>query len=264
MEPFAVSWTELTIATLAAAVIALAALKRGLLDTSGALAACLLGPALVATGGWWLGAILIAFFVSSSLLPSPATESPSRTWHQVAANGGPALALSTIGLLTEHDRLLVGAAATIAATTADTWATEIGRALGGVPWSLRSRSRVPAGTSGAVTPVGLFASAAGAVFIATVTILLAPIAPVGDLDNMRTGIIVALCGVLGSTADTLLGATLQARFRCKRCAEVSEDATDHRPGHPMVRISGVRWMTNSIVNLSAAAIAGLAAIALAG
>jgi hypothetical protein len=96
------------------------------------------------------------------VLPESGGDAPARTWQQVLANGGPAIIFALAHRLTGFDPLLVGAAATIAATTADTWATELGRAIGGVPWSIRTRRRVPPGTSGAVSGAGTVATVAGA------------------------------------------------------------------------------------------------------
>lgn len=219
--------------------------------------ATLLGPAIVGTGGWWLGAVLIAFFVSSALLPNASGENPARTWQQVLANGGPALAFAALSLIGYPSPFLLAAAATIAATTSDTWATEVGRARGGSPYSVRTWHRVPPGTSGAISAAGTIASIGGAGFIAVVASILAPAAPTPDLVSAGSMVLVAASGALGSTADTILGATLQARFRCGVCGHTSESPAQHCPGHPMRHASGVPWMTNSVVNLFAALIAGV-------
>ena len=263
MEPFVVSPIETFIALVAAGAIAGLSQRRRLLDRSGAIAATLLGPALVATGGWWLGSLLIGFFLSSALLPNPAGESPSRTWRQVLANGGPAIGFATIGLAGAQQPLLLAAAATIAATTSDTWATELGRRFGGAPWSLRSRRRVPPGTSGAISVEGTLASACGAVFISALAILLAPLAPVTDLVTLETATIIALGGTIGSAVDSVLGATVQARFACAICGAMSESPADHRPFHTMAHRSGIVWVTNSVVNLLAALAAGIVTMLLA-
>lgn len=179
------------------------------------------------------------------------------------ANGGPALLFAIGYQLAGHDALLIGAAATIAATTADTWATEIGRAIGGVPWSLRTRQRVPPGTSGAVSGAGTLATVAGAILIAIVAVLLRPLSPAdGDL-GPGAAISIGIAGTFGSLIDSFLGATLQARFACATCGHRSESPAPHRPGHAMRAASGVPWLTNSAVNLAAALSAGIVASLLA-
>ena len=223
----------------------------------------LLGPALVATGGWWLGAILVVFFFTAALLPEHGDGAPSRTWRQVFANGGPALIFAAGYQLTGYDALLTGAAATIAATTADTWATEIGRAIGGEPWSVRTRQRVPSGTSGAVSGAGTLATVAGAILIAIVAFLLRSISPAGDHPGVGAVIAIGIAGTLGSVIDSVLGATLQARFICVTCGHRSESPSPHLPGHRMQPESGIPWLTNSAVNLSSALAAGVVASLLA-
>lgn len=259
LEPFTASPLDVALAFLAATTIALAAYRKRLLDHSGAVAASLLGPGIVATGGWWLGALLVAFFASSSLLPKTDAKRPSRDGWQVLANGGPALMLSGLGIAAWREELLVGAAAAIAAATADTWATELGRRFGGRPWSIHTWRRVPPGTSGAVSIAGTLASAVGAVFVAAVGIALASIAPAGGIAAAPAAACIAVGGTLGSVVDSLLGAHVQARFRCEVCGRITEEAGAHADGHPVIHTTGVIWMTNSTVNLTATLASGLAA-----
>ena len=54
---------------------------------------------------------------------------------------------------------------TLAAATADTWATEVGTLAGGTPRSIRTLRPVPAGTSGGVSVVGTLASVLGALLL---------------------------------------------------------------------------------------------------
>jgi uncharacterized protein (TIGR00297 family) len=259
VEPFAVSPIERLIAAVIASTISLIALRRSQLDRGGAIAAAVLGPAIVVTGGWWLGALLIAFFISSALLPNTSPTTPSRTWQQVLANGGPALALATASLAGTRSPLLIGAAAAIAATTADTWATEIGGRYGGTPYALRTGRKVPPGTSGAVTIVGTLASVGGGVMIGAFALLLSGLAPVSDLVSVGDASLIAACGAIGSAIDSALGASIQASFACTVCGHRSESPTPHQPGHAMRPVRGVPWMTNSAVNLLAASAAGLIA-----
>jgi uncharacterized protein (TIGR00297 family) len=263
LEHLAVSTPELTVACIAALLVALVALRRQLLSSGGAVASATVGPALVAVGGWWLGTLLIVFFLTSSLLPSAERKAPARTARQVLANGGPALTLGLLAVLVGEHAFLVGAGAAIAAATADTWATELGKTFGGTPLSIRTGARVPAGTSGAVSGIGTVASIAGAILIAVMAVLLAPLAPDAQSIHAGQAAIIAGCGVLGSAIDTLIGGTLQAWFQCPRCGKRTEHAGAHRPGHPVHHTGGIRWITNGTVNLIAASSAGFIATVLA-
>ena len=67
-------------------------------------------------------------------------------------------------------------------------------------------------------------------------------------------------GVVGSAADSVLGAFVQLRRRCAACDRLTE-----RPDHcglPTRHVAGWRWMTNDTVNLFATAVGALVAVAL--
>lgn len=48
----------------------------------------------------------------------------------------------------------------------DTWASEIGTAFGNTPWLITTWKKVPAGTNGGVSPLGLLSSFLGGCFVA--------------------------------------------------------------------------------------------------
>lgn len=258
----AVPLNQIAIAVLLGLVIAAAAYRGETLDKGGAIAAAVLGPAVATVGGWWLAVLLVSFFLASSLLPSSDEKSPSRTWQQVLANGGPALGFAIVSLGVVESAMLVASAATLSAVTADTFATEIGRRYGGRPISIRTRRSVEPGTSGAVTIAGLLASVFGASMISFIAIATSQVSQ-RNIDFEKTEMLIILgCGVGGSLIDTILGATVQARFSCSRCQYRSESADPHLPEHIMTSSSGISWITNSTVNWLAASLSGIIALAL--
>lgn len=218
----------------------------GWLTSGGAVAAVLVGG-LVLVGAGWLGAgALLTFFVTSSLMTvlrcrvQGGTRARPRRWEQVLANGGVAGAAAAAMLLGD-ERAWAAMLASLAAANADTWGTELGRLLGRHPRMATTLRRVPAGTSGAVTLAGLAASAVGAGLVAAWGPSLLAITTIG------------WCGAL---LDSLLGATLQARFRCETCGAVVETST-HCDG--VARLAaGVAFLSNDAVNLLATLFAGVA------
>lgn len=218
------------------------------LSPGGALAASVVGAAVAAGSGAAGLGVLCAFFLSSSLLTPGGGR---RAAIQVAANGGVAAAAAMLSRLGGGWTLAFAGA--IAAAAADTWSTEIGARSPRPPRLVTTGRPVPRGTSGGITWLGTAGGAAGAAFIATVAAL-------PGLITLRGAPWVAAAGVAGGVADSLLGATLQARYRCPACGATGEQPR-HGCGTAAVLVGGLRWMTNDTVNL-AATIVGAAVAAL--
>jgi len=227
-----VDW-EFRVAIGAAVSLGAAVLARrlGALTRSGLWAAGVVGTLLFAGGGWnWLG-LVGTFFITSSLLTrweprEPGTTNRSadlggRRWDQVAANGGVAALAALVHGLNGSALAFGAAAGAVAAATADTWATEVGRWSPTPPRLITTGVDVPPGASGGITPAGTAASAAGAVVIGVVAAWLA-----GGTSSLGFPLAVAIGGITGSILDSVLGATLEGRLR---------------------------WLNNSAVNLLATA-----------
>lgn len=259
MDNLDASLIRAAIALPLASVIAIAARRRHLLDPGGAVAAIVVGTVVVATGGWWAGLLLVAFFLTSSLLSRSDHDHSPRTWRQVLANGAPATLFAMLSFVLGSRPLLVASAAAIAAATADTWATEVGRRSGALPRSVTSLRRVPVGTSGAVSLPGTLASAAGALVIAILGAFVSPLAPQSLSFGMSSMALIAVAGSIGCLIDSLLGASFQAGYRCRTCGDRVEDHTDHVADHELALESGVPWLTNDLVNFVAPVFAGLVA-----
>jgi uncharacterized protein (TIGR00297 family) len=137
--------------------------------------------------------------------------------------------------------LTAAALGAIAASSADTWATEVGTLLGGAPRSLLTLRPVAPGTSGAVSAAGTLAMIAGASFIATAAQALSLPGAVA---------IVTVGGMAGAMADSLLGATLQERRWCDVCALATERRV-HDCGTMTSLAGGTAWLDNDAVNLLA-------------
>jgi uncharacterized protein (TIGR00297 family) len=135
----------------------------------------------------------------------------------------------------------------LSTANADTWATELGVLSRNEPFSLTRLERVPRGTSGAVSMLGLAATAAGAVVIGSVA---AATHQAFALAPARLLFIALGAGIAGSLTDSLLGTTLQAGYYCNACDHPCE-ARMHHCGHVARRVRGLSWMDNDAVNLVA-------------
>jgi uncharacterized membrane protein len=109
--------------------------------------------------------------------------------------------------------------------------------------------------SGGVTLAGTFAAVAGAAFIAlVVTALSWP---------LRIAIAAFAGGIVGSTLDSVIGATLQQRRWCDRCQQPTERLV-HDCGTTTRPSTGLAWLDNDMVNLVCGAAGGLLAMAIIG
>jgi len=230
------------------------------LSTSGAIAGWIVGT-LAITAGWSWGVMLLSFFVSASALSkmgerrkaarvgSIVEKGGERDARQVLANGGVCGAAALGQLLVPSPVWHALGAGALAAVAGDTWATEVGTLARTDPISIVSGKRVPAGTSGGVTIIGSAAGVAGAFFIGLVATLANwPVAFAA----------VALGGVAGALADSLLGGTLQARRWCDVCAKATERVV-HSCGTTTRPAGGLAGFDNDADNAVCSAVGALVA-----
>ncbi len=247
-------------AVLLAAGLAFAGRAIRWLTPSGALAAALVGAAILVGAGIPGAALLALFFVSASLLTYtigsaraqwPAAQRGGRTGRQVLANGGWAAAGAVLLTLTDGGwAVLAGALAT---AQSDTWATEIGVRSSRPTRLITSGRPVTPGTSGGVTPLGTAGGLLGAAAMGALALLLG-IPP-------AAAAAAAAGGALGMLADSLLGATLQGVYYCDRCAVQTESAV-HACGERARPVRGLAWLGNDGVNFAATGLGAAVAFAL--
>jgi uncharacterized protein (TIGR00297 family) len=284
---------NLLIGFILALLIALAAYRSRSLDRSGAAAAMLLGTLIFGLGGFGWAVLLLAFFISSSLLSrlfgrrksgvneKYAKGSRRDAW-QVLANGAVAGIFVVLhALYPIASWPWIGCAAALAAANADTWATELGVLSSSAPRLITSGRRVEMGTSGGITPLGTLASLAGSAWVAFFAALLwrgytgltlvgvpfnladlLGVSPVEFSPGQRLAwfAILSLAGLAGSLVDSLLGATLQAVYVCPACAKETERHPLHSCGAPTIRVRGLPWLNNDWVNLLCTLSAALLAV----
>lgn len=220
------------LAALAASGVSLVlAVRRRWLTGRATATAALVGTAVwVGTGPPGVG-VLLFFFVSSSVasrLPGRPSdvgdaalsgdadratadrgeeggeEGRPRRARQVLANGGVAAAAAVALPAPSAAVAVVGA---LAAATADTWSSEIGRVVGGATWRASSGARVRPGTPGGVSVAGSAAAVAGAAAVGVVAAALGLWPSAAGAGRWAGGLAAAVgAGVTGAALDSVLGA----------------------------------------------------------
>lgn len=224
-----------------------------LLSASGAVMTFLLASLLYGIGGWPWTIPIVTFFVLSSLLSKVGAKRKAslesmfekggvRDYAQVAANGGVAGILVILSYLVRDFNFYPLYLGAVVAVTADTWGTEIGLLTKTEPRLVTTWKKVARGRNGAVTFVGFLGG-----IIGTVAIVVSASPWIWDF---RLAIGVVLAGVVGSLVDSILGATVQAQYRCTVCSMMTERRTHHDTQTEFVH--GVRWMNNDAVNWACA------------
>ncbi len=226
------------------------------LSLSGSAATTILAAIIFGIGGWkWAMPIVVFFVFSSALsfagrtlksdLESVFEKSSTRDHGQVAANGGVAGLLALLSFAVPGVDWYPAYIGAIAAVTADTWGTEFGIMFRGRTVSLIGFREVARGSNGGVSLAGSAAAVAGATLIGAIG---------GQWTGEAATVVVGLfAGVAGASVDSLVGESLQARFRCFVCQKETE-RTSHC-GQATDRVGGLRWLRNDGVNW-ACAVAG--------
>ncbi len=252
------------------ALIAWGGYNKRSLSRSGVAGAIILGTVIFGLGGWIWGLLLIAFFVSSSLLSrykeaekeglaEKFAKGSQRDLGQVLANGGWGAILAVLYFLRPNPLLFAAFVGTMAAVNADTWGTEVGVLSPTMPRLVTNGQPVPTGTSGGVSFLGTLAALAGGLFIGLAALVLRLVE--GFWAGQRVWadlwllLFAGLGGLAGCFFDSLLGATVQGVYYCEGCQKETESQV-HRCGRETRLKRGWPWLNNDAVNFISAVVGG--------
>jgi uncharacterized protein (TIGR00297 family) len=247
-------------------LVAVIAWRAGSLSRSGAIAAALSGGLIFGLGGLPWASLLLAFFISSSLLSKSFSrrkaafnekfsKGSQRDWAQVLANGGLGAVLAVfLYFFPDQPWIWFAYTGAMAAVNADTWATELGVFNPTPPRLITTGAQVERGASGGVSLLGSFAAFTGGAFIG-LWAMLWNIHPSGG----KILVAAMLGGLAGSFFDSLLGATIQTIYTCPLCQKETERHPLHTCGTPTTRLRGWPWLNNDLVNLSASIMGAIVA-----
>ena len=248
---------QFTIGLGLALLIALSSYRTRFLTASGSVGTFLLATLIFGIGGWTWAVPILTFFVLSNLLSKIGKthkaqfglmfeKSSRRDIGQVLANGAAAGLIMLLYNYFPNPIWYLFYLSALAAVNADTWATEIGVFSKIPPRSIKTFQKVPTGTSGGITPLGTTSALLGSFVIASSGWLAA--SPDFEFSILQTSFwIVVGAGFLASLVDSLLGATIQAQYRCPICKKTTEKKT-HCQGNKTHLVSGHGWLDNDWVN----------------
>ncbi len=201
------------------AILIAIAQRLPLLTRSGWVHAGALGTILLGCLGWsgWLS--VVVYLLLGSLVTRlgfarkqekglaearGGRRGPENLWGSAAT--GAFLAILVAAELGSKTLLIVGFAASFAAKLADTFGSEIGKRWGKRAVLITSLRNVPAGTDGAISLEGTFASVLGSLIMTTAIVGLF------YMDIGPFGAVIFFSGFFATLFESLLGAVVQQRL----------------------------------------------------
>ncbi|RDD40229.1 Transmembrane protein 19 [Trichoplax sp. H2] len=268
---------RIAFATAISIAISIRGLRKKSLDLSGSITAVVVGFCMTLSNTGFFIVLITFFFTSSSLtkfkseikrrIEDDFKEGGQRNWVQVLCNGGIPCVAAIIYVMTIGSGILpinfmrfkyynpsllaVSVVTSLACCAGDTWASEIGSAIGSrTPRLITTLQPVPVGTNGGISIIGTISSIAGGLVIG-LSYYLSIYWCCDRTDNAwdkqppQWPIIVcgALAGFLGSMIDSYLGASVQYSGYCKESKKVLHYRTENS-----LHISGYAILNNHAVN----------------
>ncbi|XP_077194939.1 transmembrane protein 19 isoform X1 [Paroedura picta] len=260
-------------------MIASRGFKKKSLDHGGAIGGLLVGFILTVANYSFFTALLMFFITSSKLtkwkgevkkkIDPEYKEGGQRNWVQVFCNGGVPTELALLYMIENGPGeipvdfskqytaswMCLSLLGALASCAGDTWASEIGTVMSHEPRLITTWEKVPVGTNGGVTIVGLISSLLGGTLVG-VAYFISQLIFVNDLDISapQWPIIVfgGIAGLLGSMIDSYLGATMQYSGLDTRTGLVVNHQTEDTK-----HISGKPILDNNAVNLFSSVVVAL-------
>ena len=171
---------------------------------------------------------------------------------QVLANSLVATICAILFGITNNRIFVIAFAASLAEALADTVASGIG-VLNPKAYDLFRMKPCKPGISGGMSILGTFTSILASLLMAVLASLLGLVAT-------NEIVTIMLCAFLGGIFDSFLGSILQVKYKCTVCGELVE--REEHCGKPTTHHSGIKAMSNDLVNLLGTAFSAILAIIL--
>jgi uncharacterized protein (TIGR00297 family) len=203
--------SQLLIALLVTTAFAALAYALGMISRGGALGGLLVGTTIYVSLGPRGFAVLALFVIGGSILTRFGYHSKQRTGtaqehggrrgaRNALANCSAAVLCAVIAAATGSELFTAAFVASLGAAFADTTESEIGQLFSRTPRLITTLRKVPPGTDGAVSLPGTLAGVTAAGITAFLAFTLNILETPGD------AFLVAIAAILGTVADSLIGA----------------------------------------------------------
>ncbi len=238
-------------------IVVIVSYRVKVLQLSGAVTAFLLGSFVFGTGGLsWMIPMGVFFGISSvlskigsnrkAILDSKYAKSGNRDMMQVLANAGLAFPLVLLWFYSGNQVFYLAYLAALASATADTWATELGALSKQQPRDILTLRPVSKGTSGGISWTGTFSALLGAAVLAISGWLITSLT-LQEVITAHQMLLITAAGFAASLLDSILGASVQAQYRCNQCEAITEKTT-HCGSENQDLCRGISWINNDVVN----------------
>ena len=198
-------------------------------------------------GGLTSFIILVVVFLGSIItkLFHKSKKSNKRKVIQIISNVGIGVLSLIIYKFTSNDLYLLIYASVMAESLADTLASDIGVLSKSEPINILTFKKGERGLSGNISFLGLTSALIGSLLIGTIYYI-------GMDKSITSFIIIILSGFLGSLIDSILGASIQVKYKCTKCKKITE--RKEHCGKKTNYYKGIKWIDNNLVNLLSNAI----------
>ncbi|MBR5490103.1 MAG: DUF92 domain-containing protein [Oscillospiraceae bacterium] len=239
-------WLSLILSSALAAL----AIWRKAITNKGIAIAWLCSVCICYFGGWvnflCLAATLICTLIAGKI-SGKKRENAEKKLHakhgkrdgvQIICNVFMSALMAIIYGITDNHIFLCAGAAALAASLADSMASELGILSRGKTFDVLSGKATEPGMSGGVSFFGFAMSALGAAIIAAISL--------GQGMGVKFSVVILISGFVAAYVDSLLGAAAQAKYRCGVCGALTEKKV--HCGEKGAIEKGLSFIDNDMVN----------------
>lgn len=244
---------EILLSGLMAVIIPFLAYKKNAFTLAAASAAVALLALISLAGIKWLILIVLTFLllivaekivkktIEKENIDDISKKTGARDLVQLGANGGAALICVLLYMWTKEQMFMCGYVTAIAEAFGDSMASSIGSTSRGKTINLATLEEMPSGLSGGVSFCGSVACCLSCFAITLIALVL-------GLQTWHQLMISFICSTAGCFLDSLMGATIQVKYKCKKCGKVTEK--EKHCDEQTEYFSGKPFIDNDIVNIS--------------